>query len=104
MLLSGKDVAGVGLSKFSKTVQCPWCEGKTVLDLQPFNVTGDVSLHCHRCGKFSLHKTADKWFDAHTERFNQLKDVWRKIPSDAFVTCRQSARGTPFIYTIFLGG
>lgn len=102
MKLSGKDIAKSGLSKFSKTVQCPWCESRTTLDLGVQHVAGSLSLHC-RCGKFSSHRVADKWFDQHQERMEELKDVWKKIPMEAYLSCRQSTRGTPFVYTIYKG-
>lgn len=104
MKLTGSEIANSGVSKFTQNVCCPWCNKTASLDLGPQHVTGDLSLHCQKCGRFSRHKTADKWFDQHQERFEELKNVWKKIPGSAYLTCRQGTKGTPWIYTIFLGG
>jgi hypothetical protein len=104
MMLTGAEIANSGGSKFTQDVTCPWCLTASRLDLGPQHVHGDLTLHCRKCAKFSRHKTADRWFDQHQERMEELKDVWKKIPNDAYVSCRQSMRGTPFVYTVSLGG
>ena len=102
--LSGRDIAQGETSRHVKAVVCPWCEAVTELPLGPQHAIGDISVHCSKCSKFSRHIVADKWFDDHVNKEKELKEVWKKIPSDAFLTCRQSMRGTPFIYTLHLGG
>jgi hypothetical protein len=104
MKLTGAEIANSEGSKFTQDVTCPWCLTASRLDLGPQHVHGDLTLHCRKCAKFSRHKTADRWFDQHQERMEELKDVWKKIPNDAYVSCRQSMRGTPFVYTVSLGG
>lgn len=104
MKLTGAEIANSGRSKFTQDVVCNWCLTASTLDLGPQHVTGDIGLHCRKCGKFSMHRTADKWFDQHQERMDELKDVWKKVPGDAYLTCRQNTKGTPYVYTLFLGG
>src|SRR5438477_1005503 len=105
MKLSGAEIANSGASKFTQAVTCRWCERTASIELGvQHQIDPNVTYHCSKCGRMSMIKVADKWFDQHQERYEALKDVWKKIPSDAFVSCRQSARGTPFVYTIFLGG
>lgn len=104
MKLTGAEIANSGGSKYTQDVTCPWCSRTARLDLGPQHVQGDLTMHCSKCGKFSRHKTADKWFDQHQERMEELKGVWKKIPNDAYVSCRQATSKTPFYYTIFLGG
>jgi hypothetical protein len=47
--------------------------------------------------------TGDAWFDQHHQREVELKTIWKKIPNDAYVSCRQAMRGTPVVYTVQLG-
>lgn len=104
MKLTGAEIANSEGTKFAQDVTCPWCLSADRLALGPQHVHGDLTMHCRKCGKFSRHKTADRWFDQHQERMEELKEVWKKIPPEAFITCRQATRGTPFVYTVYLGG
>jgi len=103
MLLSGKDIAERPFSRYSQTVICSWCEKVTTLDLGPQNVQGNVSIHCSSCGKFSFHRVADDWFNAHDKKLQDEREVWKRIPPDAYLTCRRGMSGSPFVYTLYLG-
>jgi len=106
MNLSGLNVAKADRSIFSADIDCPWCYRKQTINLGPQHKNGNADVHCVKCGKFSSHsiKTADAWFDQHHEKLQKEKEVWKRIPPDAYVTCRRSATsGAAFVYTLYLG-
>lgn len=106
MALSGREFTKTGASVFTADVSCPWCYKVASIDLGPQHKYGTVDYHCQKCGKFSSHtvKTADQWFDQHNEKLKKEKEVWKRIPPEAYVTCRRSATsGAAFVYTLYLG-
>jgi len=101
MKLSGKDIATHPTTP-GQDVVCPWCLTATRIELGPHHRTNDVTFHCRKCSKFSRVATS-RW-DEIQERMEREKTVWKRIPSDAYLTCRQGTQGTPWTYTIFFGG
>lgn len=106
MKLSGRDFAKTPTSVFSAEVVCPWCDRTASIDIGPQHRYGRVDYHCQKCGKFSSHtvKTADQWFEQHQEKLRKEREVWKRIPPEAYVTCRRSSTsGASFVYTLYTG-
>jgi len=104
--LSGLDVAQALTSSRSVDVVCPWCERTASITVGPQHVQGTVDYHCVKCGRFSSHqvKIADAWFDQHNEKLKKEREVWKRIPPTAYITCRRSATsGASFVYTLYTG-
>lgn len=105
-----------GESVFSQNVTCPWCYTTTKVALGPQHVHDDIHIHCQKCSRFSRHKVALhpaeegskdgllKWWDQYSKKEREYKDVWKKIPPDAYIACHQGTRNTPWVYTVYLGG
>jgi ssDNA-binding Zn-finger/Zn-ribbon topoisomerase 1 len=104
--LSGLDVAQALTSSRSVDVVCPWCERTASITVGPQHAQGTVDYHCVKCGRFSSHqvKIADAWFDQHNEKLRKEREVWKRIPPTAYITCRRSATsGASFVYTLYTG-
>jgi hypothetical protein len=103
MKLSGFDVAKSEKPLHVVKTACAWCETVVEIPLGPQHVHGVVDAHCGKCGKFFSTRVADDWFDAHDKKLQDEREVWKRIPPEAYLTCRRGMAGAAFVYTLYLG-
>lgn len=104
-MLSMKSIADSQKSAFTLGVICPHCESKTSLDLGPqHRITGRADMHCRKCSRYSSHQIkADALTDAFVDRNKKQREIWRKVPAEAFISCRRGMQGAPFVWTFYSG-
>lgn len=94
---------------FYQDIVCPWCRVGMRVDIGPQHVFDDIHVHCQKCSKFSRHKVAahpsdPDYFVKDRKRREEYKNVWKRIPNDAYLSCHQGTKATPWVFTLYLGG
>lgn len=103
MKLSGLDAAKSEKTHTVASVQCPWCEHIAEIPYGPQHRHGTMDVHCPSCSRYFSQRVADAWFDQHDQKLQDEREVWKRIPEDAYLTARQGARGANYVYTLYLG-
>src|SRR5205809_3368233 len=98
------NLTGISKSSYVEKVACKWCDAENDIAIGPQHHYGQADYHCRKCGKFgSFDIKGDAWFDAHNDKIQEAKEVWKRIPAEAYLSCRRGMQGAPFVYTVYLG-
>jgi transcription elongation factor Elf1 len=104
MKLSGLDAAKSDKTQTVASVQCPWCEHVAEIPYGPQHRYGTMDVHCPSCSRYFSNRVADAWFDQHDQKLQDEREVWKRIPEDAYLTARHAPTlGASIVYTLYLG-
>ena len=98
------NLTGINKPSYVEKVACKWCDAENDIAIGPQHHYGQADYHCRKCGKFgSFTLKGDAWFDQHNKKIQDEKEVWKRIPAEAYLSCRRGMQGAPFVYTVYLG-